>query len=623
MKREMKLWTILIAVFTACTSVLQAASERTLIADYEQESSYAYAEPAQMDGQAGVAVMFEGTKDMHYYATAEAAPAPGMELKIEAAAEKAIFGKPVYPAYAYFDDPVKGRIEMWAGNFTIFVPLEKQESPSAIDVTVTISGMVCTSKVCLAPFEKSFSANLDFSKPAMLRQLAFERSPAADRTVDTSQTVKEQTIAKPADQADEGSLSEMLHGWSERGLGTAAVSTPVIWYLGLAALAGLSINIMPCVLPVVPLIILRLVGQAKESPGRRVGLGLAFCAGIILFFAIFAAVSAAVKLATGTALDLNSLYRSPTAVTVMFLLIVLFALVLLDVVQITLPGFSTGQNKQAGCAGSVGMGFLAGILSTPCSGAIIGAVLVWAQTQTIWVSGLALVLMGFGMALPYALLVAMPKWLSIVPKPGTWMEIFKKTGGFLLLAIAFKFMLAGLAKEHLLNVLLYGVVFAFSAWMWGSWVSFNTPAARKWMVRGIALVIAIAAGAWMLPRPQEAKIEWQTYDAVAIEEALEGGRPVLVKFTADWCTNCKVVERRVYQQPEIAKLLADRGFVTVKADTTQADFPAAVDMRRVFGEPGNVPVTMLLDPRNKSIMKLRGIFRPQQLASYLTADFAD
>lgn len=621
----MKFWTPLVLFFVCLTPIAPAASEGTLIAAYEQENSYARFESAQMDGKPGVAVVFAGTNDMHYYATARGAPAPGMELTVQASGENAAFGAAAYPAYQYFDDPVKGRIEVWAGNFTVFVPLESQGPPSTIDVAVTISGMACTSKVCLAPFEKKLAATLDFSKPDMLRQLEFAKAPAADRAAGTPQAADEQAAALPGEQAeaDKGSLSQRLKGWRQQGLGTAAPSTPIAWYLGLAVLAGLSINIMPCVLPVVPLIILRLVGQARESPGRRVGLGLAFCAGIVLFFAIFAVVSAAVKLATGTALDLNSLYRSPLAVTLMFLLIVLFALVLLDVVQITLPGFSTGQNQKAGVAGSVGMGFLAGILSTPCSGAIIGAVLVWAQTQTLWVSGLALVLMGIGMALPYALLTAMPKLLALVPKPGTWMELFKKTGGFLLLAIAVKFMLAGLAKEHLLSVLLYGVVFAFCVWMWGSWVNFNTPAAKKWMVRGTAAAIAIAAGFGLLPKPQEARIQWQTYDAAAIEEAIASGRPVLVKFTADWCTNCKVVERRVYQQPQIAKLLAERGFVTMKADTTQADFPAAVDMRNVFGEPGNVPVTVLLSPTDKSITKLRGIFTAQELSKTLTTDFPD
>lgn len=619
----MKIKAILLAVLTAVSvQVRGAAEDGTLIASYGQETSSARIEAGQMAGTMGVAVVFEGTEDMHYYATETAAPAPGMELQVEASADGVVFGQAIYPAYDYFDDPSKGKIEVWAGDFAIFVPMSGTQPAENTEVSVTIRGMACTSKICLPPFEKTLTATVDWSQAAQNTLDFGPVSTRGNRDPATPSSLRDTPPLQGESYYASEALAERLSGWTETGQGQTATTGGAGWYLLLAVLAGLSINIMPCVLPVLPLIILRLSGQAKESAARRVGLGLAFCAGIVLFFAVFAVISAAVKAATGTALELNSLYRSPTAVTVMFLLIVLFALALLDVVPIRLPGFTGGQGR-SGWLGSVGTGFGAGVLSTPCSGAVIGAVLVWSQTQTVWVSALALVLMGVGMALPYAVLVAVPKLLNLVPKPGTWMEIFKKTGGFLLLAIAFKFMLAGLAKEHLLSVLLYGVVFAFCAWMWGSWVDFNTPATKRRTVRAIAVVIAVAAGVWMLPKPEEAKIDWQAYDAQVIEQAIERGQPVLVKFTADWCTNCKVVERRVYQDPQAVEMIRQRGFLTVKADTTQKDYPASVDMRRVFGEAGNVPVTVLLNPEDNRITKLRGIFTTEELQKTLTADFAN
>ncbi|MCE5186414.1 MAG: thioredoxin family protein [Planctomycetaceae bacterium] len=607
-----------ILVTVAMTVAAPAAQEAVVIASYGNETSSAHLEAVRMDGKPGAAVVFTGTADLHYCATSQAAPVPGMEFRAEAMSENAAFGRAVYPAYSYFDDPAKGKIEVWAGNFTIFFPLQESQALVSTEVTVTIRAMACTSQVCMAPFVKTLSGVLDFSNPEALKTIEFEQAKPAGNTEPSASASLGGTGPLPQESFyTSEALAQRLKGWRQSGQGEAKAAAGTGWYLLLSVLAGVSINIMPCVLPVLPLIVLRLVGQSKESKPRRVGLGLAFCAGIVLFFAMFAVVSAGVKIATGTALDLNSLYRSPAAVTAMFLLIVLFALVLLDIVQVSLPGFAAGRSGGSGFMGSAGMGFLAGVLSTPCSGAVIGAVLVWAQTQTVWVSGLALVLMGVGMALPYAALVSAPKLLALVPRPGTWMEVFKKTGGFLLLAIAVKFMLTGLEKEHLINVLLYGVIFAFCVWMWGTWVSFNTPAAQRRLVRGIAAAIAIAAGVWMLPGPREATIDWQAYDAGMIEQAIRDGRPVLVKFTADWCTNCKVVDKRIYQQPEIAKLLAERGFVTIKADTTQADYAAAIDMHRVFGEPGNVPVTVLLNPRDRSITKLRGIFTAEQLVNYL------
>ena len=116
-----------------------------------------------------------------------------------------------------------------------------------------------------------------------------------------------------------------------------------IYYL-LAILAGLSINIMPCVLPVLPLIMMRLIGQADHSSGRRIASGLAFCAGVVFFFAAFAFVSAIINVTTGAVLDLNSLFRYPAAVIVLFLAIVFFALAMLDIVTLSLPSsVATGE----------------------------------------------------------------------------------------------------------------------------------------------------------------------------------------------------------------------------------------------------------------------------------------
>jgi thiol:disulfide interchange protein len=377
---------------------------------------------------------------------------------------------------------------------------------------------------------------------------------------------------------------------------------------------------MPCVLPVLPLIMMRLIGQANHSSRRRIASGLAFCVGVIFFFAAFAFVSAIINVTTGAVLDLNSLFRYPAAVIVLFLAIVFFALAMLDVVTLSLPSsVAAGEGAAYHLAGSAGMGFFAAILSTPCSGALLGFVLVWAQTQPLLVSSTAIVLMGVGMALPYAVVVLVPSLLNRLPRPGYWMDIFKKSTGFLLFFIAVKLTLAALPKDRLLNVLTYGVVFSFCVWMWGKWSGFSTPAPRTWTIRAIALLIAVGAGFWLLPaRGQSAQggPDWQPYDAGLVQEAVAKGRPVLLKFTADWCTNCKVVERRVYHDPQVVKLLQQKIVLPIKADTTLIDYPATRDLNQVYGEAGNVPVTIVILP-DGSQTKLRGIFDKQELIKIL------
>jgi thiol:disulfide interchange protein DsbD len=227
--------------------------------------------------------------------------------------------------------------------------------------------------------------------------------------------------------------------------------------------------------------------------------------------------------------------------------------------------------------------------------------------------------MGVGMALPYAVIVLVPSLLQRIPKPGTWMEVFKKSTGFLLFFIAAKLTLAALPKDRLLSVLTYGIIFSFCVWMWNKWVGFSTPAGKKWAVRAVALVIAIGAGLWLLPaagQPTGATIDWQNYDADVVAQARTQKRPVLLKFTADWCTNCKIVDKRVYQDPEVVGLVKEKNVLAIKADTTLIDYPATKDLKGIYGEAGNVPVSILVPPEGPN-RKWRGIFDKQALIDIL------
>jgi thiol:disulfide interchange protein len=557
-------------------------SSRLDIVRYETEYSNATVEPVRRDGRPGLAVVFHGTNDLHYYARAETAPTPGLQLKVEAQSAGIQFGPAVFPAWQTIRDPAGRKVEVYEGDFTVFLPLIESSPADAsgeAPVAVRVTGVACTSKLCLPPFEKTLTTAIDL----------------AGR--DSWQAM---TMAEASRQA------------------ILSYGTGVYFLLALAA--GISINAMPCVLPVLPLVLLRLFEQSRQSRRRRLTSGLAFCGGVILFFAAFALLSAILNITTGAVLDLNSLFRYPAAVIVLFLAIVFFGLVMLDIVTLSLPSALAGrQSTGSGLVGSAGMGFFAGVLSTPCSGALLGFVLVWAQTQPLPVSSTAIVLMGVGMALPYGVIVLVPSLLNRLPRPGRWMEVFKKSTGFLLFFIAVKLTLAALPKEQLLNVLTYGIVFSFCVWIWGKWTDLSTPALKRWTLRAGAAAVALGAGLWLLPSPKssaQAAINWRAYDAPLVQQAVAEGRPVLLEFTADWCANCKIVNTRIYRDPEVAGLIREKDVVPVKADTTLIDYPATRDFKELYGEAGNVPVSILLRPDGVQ-EKLRGIFDKEQLVRIL------
>jgi thiol:disulfide interchange protein DsbD len=101
-----------------------------------------------------------------------------------------------------------------------------------------------------------------------------------------------------------------------------------------------------------------------------------------------------------------------------------------------------------------------------------------------------------------------------------------------------------------------------------------------------------------------------------VQQAVSQNRTVLLDFMADWCTNCKILDKRVYQDPEVARLVRQKDVLAIKADTTVIDYPATTDLKQVYGEAGNVPVSIALLP-DGSQEKLRGIFDKEQLVGIL------
>jgi len=254
-------------------------------------------------------------------------------------------------------------------------------------------------------------------------------------------------------------------------------------------------------------------------------------------------------------------------------------------------------------------------LSTPCSFAILAAAFAWAQAQPLQLATIAIMVMGIGMALPYAVLTSMPRLLKRLPKAGRWMELFKQAVGFILLIIAVK-LIAALPQIQRINVLYFAIVLGFCIWMWGTWVSYNTRTSRKWLVRIIAVALAVAAGWIFLPGPKGKLIDWQDYNADLIDETTAQDQPVLIKFTADWCLSCQTIEKLVYSHKDIAQLIKQKNVLAIKADTTEKNFPATLALKDIYNEPG-VPVSILLMPGKEEPLRWRGILFADELRKSL------
>jgi thiol:disulfide interchange protein DsbD len=378
-----------------------------------------------------------------------------------------------------------------------------------------------------------------------------------------------------------------------------------VWVpLIIAFIAGVILNIMPCVLPVIPIKILQLTKQAQQEHHSPTKLSLVFGLGVIFFFLSIGIMAVVLK----SSFSWGQSFQSPAVIISLCLVLILLALGMFDIYQVTVPSFIANRDiVQKGYLGALSMGFLAGILSTPCSFGLLGAAVAWAQMQIPLVTLLAFLSIGLGMACPYFVLSKFPSLLNKIPHTGRWTEIFKEAMGFVLFGVV-AFLVSALPKDRILSTLMYFVLFSFIIWFWGVVLEFKIG---KWVKagRGLVLISLILTG-WSLLKPNDDSIVWDKLDRTSFREVMSRNKPVVLEFTADWCLNCRTVEYLVYQNKTVKKFLQKNQISLLKGDLTETNEYATELLKSLSGQSG-IPFTIIIKPDGKKVL-LPGIFNSEE-----------
>ena len=371
-------------------------------------------------------------------------------------------------------------------------------------------------------------------------------------------------------------------------------------------LGGMILNLMPCVLPVISLKIFGFISQAGESPAKILRHGLAFAAGIFLWFLGLGVLVIVLK-AGGAQVTWGAFqFQNPLFVVFLSAVVFLFALNLFGVFEITLPGQAGSSLDHAasrdGYSGSFFQGLFATLLATPCTAPFLGSALGFAFGQSPVVILAMFASVAFGMALPYLLLSARPGWRRFIPKPGVWMERLKQFMGFPLLATNL-WLLWVLQNQRgsdaVLAMLALLLLFGFAAWVY---VALHGVNDRLFVTIILLLAVLLSIGLnLLLPRIRDAtpvalstgsreEVDWIAYSPAALQKLRDEGKPVLLDFTASWCLTCQFNERTAINVPAVRKLMMERGITAMKGDWTNSD-PAITAALKSFGRVG-VPLAV-------------------------------
>ena len=373
---------------------------------------------------------------------------------------------------------------------------------------------------------------------------------------------------------------------------TAAPLPPAtgLWhFLLLAFLGGLILNLMPCVLPVLSIKLLGLLKSADHSAGNIRNSALAYTGGVLLSFAVLAAVVIVLK-AGGAAVGWGFQFQNPVFVMALLVVIWVFALSLFDLFMIRAPGMQAAAavSAKSGLAGAFLGGVFAVLLATPCTAPLLGAALGFAFAQPAPVIMLFFIVVGLGLAFPFLLAGFFPRTMKLLPKPGEWMNTFRALMGFLLLATVI--WLLGVLQlqigQRIMGVLAYLLVLAFACWLYGRLANPAQPLRQQWLFTALALAVAVGGWFWLVDlraAPEidnrTSKIEnlidpasgWERFTPDRVAALRQAGTPVFVDFGAEWCLTCKTNEIGVLYTAEIQAAFRQHGVVPLRGDYTRKD----------------------------------------------------
>ena len=531
------------------------------------------------------------------------------------------------------------KLEELTGTADWIAPLTVASADAPADVAAFLADLKATGQVsALAcsdgeggscfPQNVEFVASFDAKRDAApiwaaAEKLAVDVETAADASktevADDATGVKTDKTGKTK-QADADAPAEK----------TSFASRRFALLLLYAFLGGLILNATPCVLPVIGLKIMSFFDQAGQKRSKAFMLNVWYTLGVsVVFFALaFASVG------------LSFLFTRALFQILMSVVVFALALSLMGLWELQAPAFLGGQksNELTSKEGSVGAffkGLITTLLAIPCGAPLLSPTLDWAaETARGGETGLVVVVylvIGLGMSSPFLLAGAFPELLKFFPKPGAWMDTFRKTMGyFLLIAVAWILYSAPLDYQLPTVALLFAIWFA--CWNIGrNQFEYGPDAFKKkavgWGVSAL-VVAAVVLCSFDFPgnplkttlRPAvekkmlrwaeraekagllaaEKEKPWRLFDRATLDAELASGRVVVVDFTADWCVNCKFLEKTILHTPEALDALDARDVVTMTADWTNQDAqtPDVLAINELLDATGarQVPKLMFFSP---------------------------
>ena len=358
-----------------------------------------------------------------------------------------------------------------------------------------------------------------------------------------------------------------------------------IFYILISLLAGLILNVMPCVFPILSIKLMSVFTVDKGT--ARVSF-LTVALGIVSSFLLLG-VCFLVLQHFNFSIAWGMQFQKPYFLIFITFIIFLFMMNMFGQFQINLP-----QNFSNIAFAGLGNksffkdffnGFFATLMATPCSAPFVGTAITAAFTQN-YITGMSIFLfMGIGMASPYLLIALFPKLVNFLPKPGIWMIYVKYFLGLLLLATV----------VWLSNILLnfFNIYFLVISLFVLLVITYRRkfPLFKNTITIASIIFIFFSTSLQIFQQHSSSGEEkdWVSFFTVDIDQLVSQDKIIFLDITADWCATCQFNKINVLNSDNIIKQFKDNSVTLIRADWTKPNERVNLFLEKYdrFGIPFN------------------------------------
>ena len=344
---------------------------------------------------------------------------------------------------------------------------------------------------------------------------------------------------------------------------------------------------------------------------------LAYAAGLSLTYMVLGLLFSMVGA------SLHSFLQSPIVTSVIAVLLLLCALACADMISLKVPDFITNPLHRkisvintGSFGGAFALGLLSAIIASPCTSAPLAAALLYVMQHGNMLSG-ALIFLAIGLGMAAPLLIIGIFGAKFLQQTGVLGHIIKRLMVVFLTITAYILIrpLLGNLELFISTLLVYVlsiyIVVSVMVLVWRRYIG-------PYVMLAIALLALIPSYyAYDIFEENRHYISYEHFISVHSQSELNNiakNHYNFVVFTADWCSNCKIMEQNIYSQvPFLSKTTKVQRLVVDITDTDDDLIKEMIEHNHIIG----VPFYMTLDDQGNVIASQLGLTSAEQVLKSL------